>query len=291
MAAISVKELLDAGVHFGHPVSRWNPRMAPYIHGKRNLIHIINRVETLKGLMRARHFLKELAATGRQIVVVGTKRQIKGVVEAEARRANMPFVNERWLGGTLTNFTTIRSRLRRLEELEGLEVTGEIAQYSKKMQSAIMRELKRIKKNLDGVRTLERIPGALLVVDPVKEYIAVREANRLGVPIVSILDTDCDPDKVDLAIPANDDAMKSVSLLLAQLADAIIEGRANFRESVVQPEQDEPVIEMKKKEMRGGQRRPPRRDRPTGGFDRDGGGGGAAGGDSKPADAPAAPAT
>ncbi len=291
MAAISVKELLDAGVHFGHPVSRWNPRMAPYIHGKRNLIHIINLVETLKGLMRARHFLKELAATGRQIVVVGTKRQIKGVVEAEARRANMPFVNERWLGGTLTNFTTIRSRLRRLEELEGLEVTGEIAQYSKKMQSAIMRELKRIKKNLDGVRTLERIPGALLVVDPVKEYIAVREANRLGVPIVSILDTDCDPDKVDLAIPANDDAMKSVSLLLAQLADAIIEGRANFRESVVQPEQDEPVIEMKKKEMRGGQRRPPRRDRPTGGFDRDGGGGGAAGGDSKPADAPAAPAT
>lgn len=291
MAAISVKELLDAGVHFGHPVSRWNPRMAPFIHGKRNLIHIINLVETLKGLMRARHFLKELAATGRQIVVVGTKRQIKGVVETEARRANMPFVNERWLGGTLTNFATIRSRLRRLEELEGLEQTGEINQYSKKMQSTIMRELKRIKKNLDGVRDLQRIPGALLVVDPVKEYIAVREANRLGVPIVAILDTDCDPDKVDLAIPANDDAMKSVSLLLAQLADAILEGRANFREGVVQPEQDEPVIEMKKKEMRGGQRRPPRKPRPSGGFDRDDGGPPAPSGDAKsegPAPTPAA---
>ncbi|MBK6941648.1 MAG: 30S ribosomal protein S2 [Planctomycetes bacterium] len=255
MAAISVRELVDAGVHFGHHASRWNPKMSQFIHGKRNLIHIINLVETVKGLTRARHFLKELASTGRQIVIVGTKRQIKSTIATEAQRAGMPYVNERWLGGTLTNFTTIRSRLKRLEELEQLELSGDLLLYTKKEQAMVMRELKRIKKNLDGVRVLNKLPGALVVIDPAKEYIAVREANRLRVPIVSVLDTDCDPDLVDIPIPANDDAMRSVSLILSKLVDAIVEGRANYREGVAAIQDDEPQIEMKRRENRGPQRR------------------------------------
>lgn len=286
MTAVSVQELLDAGVHFGHRVSRWNPKMAPFIHGKRNLIHILNLVETVKGLARARHFLRELTMTGRQVVIVGTKRQIKNVVQTEAERCSMPYVNERWLGGTLTNFTTIRSRLRRLETLEESERSGEMALYKKKEQSALMRELKRIKKNLEGIRALERLPGALIVIDPKKEYISVREANRLGVPIVAILDTDCDPEQVDIPIPANDDAMKSVALILARLTESVIEGRANIREGIpaAQPE-DEPVIEMKRRDNRQQRRAPPRRDsRPR---QADEGGGEAA---PAPAAAPAAPA-
>lgn len=261
MSAVSVQELLEAGVHFGHRVSRWNPRMAPYIHGRRNSIHILNLVETVKGLARACHFLRELAATGRQIVLVGTKRQIKNVVFGEAERCSMPYVNERWLGGTLTNFSTIRSRLKRLEELEALASSGQLENYKKKEQSSLMREMRRIKKNLEGIRGLERMPGAILVVDPNKEYIAVREANRLGLPIVAILDTDCDPTQVDIPIPANDDAMKSVSLILAKLADAITEGRANYREGVLPVEEEEQVIEMKKREQKG-TRRPQHRGGP-----------------------------
>jgi len=259
MAAVSVKELVEAGVHFGHQVSRWNPKMAPYIHGKRNLIHIINLVETLRGLSRARHFLKQLAASGRQVVFVGTKRQIKNVIMQEAQRSEMPYINERWLGGTLTNFSTIRSRLKKLEELEQLQESGELENYKKKEQSAILRQLRRIKKNLDGIRKLERVPGAVVVVDPLKEHIAIKEANRLRIPILAVLDTDCDPDDVDIPIPANDDAMRSVSLILSKLNDAVIEGKANFREGVVPlPQDDEPVIEMKKRDTRGAQRRPQR---------------------------------
>jgi small subunit ribosomal protein S2 len=262
MSTVNVQELLEAGCHFGHRVSRWNPKMGQFIHGKRNLIHILDLVETIKGLARAQHFLRELCATGRQVVVVGTKRQIKNVVETEAQRCEMPYVSERWLGGTLTNFSTIRSRLDRLEELEQLETSGMILNYKKKEQSSLSREMKRIKKNLEGIRKLERIPGALVVVDPKKEHIAVKEANRLGVPIVAILDTDCDPDLVDLPIPANDDAMKSVALILHKLVDAIAEGKANAREGLFPTEEDEEIVEMKRKE-RPQQRRPPRRDRPS----------------------------
>lgn len=262
MSTVNVQELLEAGCHFGHRVSRWNPKMGQFIHGKRNLIHILDLVETIKGLARAQHFLRELCATGRQVVVVGTKRQIKNVVETEAQRCEMPYVSERWLGGTLTNFSTIRSRLDRLEELEQLETSGMILNYKKKEQSSLSREMKRIKKNLEGIRKLERIPGALVVVDPKKEHISVKEANRLGVPIVAILDTDCDPDLVDLPIPANDDAMKSVALILHKLVDAIAEGKANAREGLFPTEEDEEIVEMKRKE-RPQQRRPPRRDRPS----------------------------
>ncbi len=260
---INVNELLEAGCHFGHRVSRWNPKMGQFIHGKRNLIHILDLVETIKGLTRASHFLRELCATGRQIVIVGTKRQIKNVIETEAQRAEMPYVSERWLGGTLTNFATIRSRLKRLEELEQLETSGMILNYKKKEQSSLQREMKRIRKNLEGIRKLERIPGALVVIDPKKEYIAVKEANRLGVPIIAILDTDCDPDEVDLPIPANDDAMKSVALILHKLVDAAVEGKANFREGIFVPDEEEEIVEMKRKE-RPQRRAPPRRDRAPG---------------------------
>jgi len=261
MTTVNVNELLEAGCHFGHRVSRWNPKMGQFIHGKRNLIHILDLVETIKGLARAQHFLRELCATGRHVVVVGTKRQIKNVVETEAQRCEMPYVSERWLGGTLTNFSTIRSRLDRLEELEQLETSGMILNYKKKEQSSLSREMKRIKKNLEGIRKLDKLPGALVVVDPKKEHIAVKEANRLGVPIVAILDTDCDPDLVDLPIPANDDAMKSVALILHKLVDAITEGKANAREGLFPVDDDDEVVEMKRKE-RPQQRRPQRRDRP-----------------------------
>ncbi|MFG0316198.1 MAG: 30S ribosomal protein S2 [Planctomycetota bacterium JB042] len=287
--AVSVQQLLDSGVHFGHRVSRWNPKMAPFIHGKRNLIHILDLVETIKGLSRARHFLRELAATGRKTVFIGTKRQIKNVVLTEATKCEMPYVNERWLGGTLTNFATIRSRLKRLEELEAMVESDEISNYKKKEQSSLMREMRRIKKNLEGIRHLDRVPGAVVVIDPKKEYIAVREANRLGVPIIAILDTDCDPDEIDIPIPANDDAMKSVSLVLGQLCEAIIEGKANFREGVGgADEEEEFVVEMKKPE-RGGQRRPQQKRGPSRGRrdDKPAGDAPAKGGDAPAASAPA----
>ena len=219
-----MKELLEAGVHFGSLTHTWNPRMKPFIHGKRNKIHIINLVHTVRGLAKGAHFLREVAATGRQIVYVGTKRHMQGLVLQEAGRSEMPSVTERWLGGTLTNFKTVRSRLSRLEEIENLEASGQMATLKKKQQSAMGRELRRIRKNLSGLRTLNRIPGALLVVDPHREHIAVAEAKRVGVPVVALLDTDCDPDMVDLPIPGNDDGIRSVELIARHLAEAILIG-------------------------------------------------------------------
>lgn len=226
---LRIEELVEAGVHFGSRASRWNPKMKPYIYGKRNFIHIIDLVQTVRGLARAQRFLRNVVTAGHRVVFVGTKRQVKNVVQAEATRCAMPYVNERWLGGTLTNYTTVRSRLNHLEQLEQLETSGRLAQMSKKRQSFILRELQRIRRNLEGIRHLDRLPGALVVVDVRKEYIAVKEANRLGIPIVGILDTDCDPTQVDFPIPGNDDAMRSVQVLLARLADAVVEGKANMR--------------------------------------------------------------
>jgi small subunit ribosomal protein S2 len=231
-----MKDLLEAGVHFGSLTHTWNPRMKPFIHGKRNKIHIINLVHTVRGLAKASHFLREVAATGRQIVYVGTKRHMQGVILQEAGRGEMPCVTERWLGGTLTNFKTVRSRLSRLEELEGLESGGGLAQLSKKTQSMYLRELRRMRKNLSGLRTLNRIPGALLVIDPRREHIAVSEARRVGVPVVALLDTDCDPALVDIAVPANDDSIRSISLVLAKLTDAVVEGVGRFKTSGRAPE-------------------------------------------------------
>src|SRR5438874_6817717 len=220
-----VKALVDAGVHFGHRVSRWNPKMEPYIHGKRNMIHIIDVRETAKGLMRAKKLISNMVAGGKDVLFVGTKRQARHAVEEEARRCGMHYVAERWLGGTLTNFRTIRQRLNRLEELEKLWATGQIETYSKKMKATLQREMEKIKANLEGIRRMDKMPGAMFIVDTRREHIAVKEAKKLGVPTVALIDTDSDPDLIDLPIPGNDDAMKAIEIILKELADAIIEGK------------------------------------------------------------------
>jgi small subunit ribosomal protein S2 len=220
-----VKALVDAGVHFGHRVSRWNPKMEPYIHGKRNMIHIIDVKETIKGILRAKKLLANLVSTGKDVLFVGTKRQARNAVEQEARRCGMHYVSERWLGGTLTNFRTIRGRLNRLEELEKLFTTGQIETYSKKMKSTLQREMDKIKSNLEGIRKMERMPGVMVLIDTRREHIAVKEARKLGVTTVAMIDTDSDPDLIDLPIPGNDDAMRAIELILQELSDSIIEAK------------------------------------------------------------------
>jgi small subunit ribosomal protein S2 len=268
VAIVQVKELIEAGVHFGHRASRWNPKMRPYIYGKRNLIHIIDLRETVRGLLRAYRYLAQLAGKGNLVLFVGTKRQAKEAVEREAARCGMPYVNERWLGGTLTNYRTIRDRLKRLQELEAMWLpagenpakadmvnymktmlnesgklelgkapdSASIRGYSKKMVATLNRELSKITRNLQGIREMNRLPDALIVVDPHREDIAVKEAQRMGIATVALIDTDSDPDTVDLPIPGNDDSIRSIELILAKLADAVLEGRA-----ALPPEQQAPA--------------------------------------------------
>jgi len=226
-----VKALVDAGVHFGHRVSRWNPKMQPYIHGKRNMIHIIDVKETVKGLLLAKRLIQQTVASGRDVLFVGTKRQARHAVEEEAKRCGMHYVSERWLGGTLTNFRTIRARLNRLEELEKLWETGQIETYSKKMKSTLDRERTKIKTNLDGIRKMERMPGLMFIIDTRREHIAVKEAKKLGVKTIALIDTDSDPDLIDLPIPGNDDAMRAVEIIVKELADAAIEGKSGRGET------------------------------------------------------------
>jgi small subunit ribosomal protein S2 len=226
----SVEELIQAGVHFGCHASRWNPKMARFIHSRRNSIHIIDLRETVRGLLRARNFLYHLAAEGAQVLWVGTKRQVKGVVREAGERTGMPVVTERWIGGTLTNFSVIRSRLRRLEELEKMHEDGTINQFSKKRISSLRREMRKINRNLGGIREMNSIPGAAVIVDPSREYNAVREARKLGLAVIGIVDTDCDPDGCDILIPGNDDSLKSVRVLVENLVTSVEEGAANARE-------------------------------------------------------------
>jgi len=260
VAIVQVQELIEAGVHFGHRASRWNPKMRPYIYGKRNLIHIIDLRETVRGLLRAYKFLAKVASQGSLIVFVGTKRQAKEAIERESVRCKMPYVSERWLGGTLTNYRTIRERLKRLTELEAMWLphgeksdkvdlvaymktmineTGRldlskapesalVRTYSKKMVSTLIREWTKINRNLQGIREMNRLPNAMVIVDPKREDIAVKEAQRMGVTTVALIDTDSDPDTVDLPIPGNDDSIRSIELVLSKLADAINEGRASL---------------------------------------------------------------
>lgn len=238
-----VKELVDAGVHFGHRSSRWNPKMRPYIYARRNLIHIIDVRETVRGLLRAKKYLSQVAAQGSLILFVGTKRQAAESVEREAERCGMPYVNDRWLGGTLTNFRTIRSRLTRLEELEKIRDSEEINTYSKKAQSALNREYRKMYRNLHGIRTMNRLPECLVVVDPKKERNAVKEAQKLGVATVALIDTDCDPDMVDLPVPGNDDSIRSIEIILRLMTDSIAEGKGvATNEAQAQAEgQDQPA--------------------------------------------------
>lgn len=225
LASELVRQLVDAGIHFGHRVSRWNPKMAPYIFGKRSTIHIIDIRETVRGLLRAKRYITQVVSRGKDVLFVGTKRQARLIVAQQAQRVGMPYVNERWLGGTLTNFTTIRSRLARLEELERAEADGTAMEYSKKMIAMRSRETRKIRRNLEGIRTMDRLPGALIVIDVHREHNAVREAKKLGIPTVCLIDTDSDPDFADLPIPGNDDAIRSIDLILGHLADSVEEGK------------------------------------------------------------------
>jgi len=240
MSEIVVKDILDAGVHFGHRTSKWNPKMRPYIYGRRNLIHIIDIKETVRGLLRARKYLQRVASQGSLILMCGTKRQAADAVREAAESCKMPYVTERWLGGTLTNFRTIRSRLKRLEELEALETSGELGTFSKKMQSTLLRERRKIFRNLNGIRTMNRLPEAVIVVDPNKEKNCVREARIIGAKIIGLIDTDSDPDVVDLPIPGNDDSIRSIRLILGYLADAIVDGRSQLPEEPKEAVKEEP---------------------------------------------------
>ncbi|MCB9871867.1 MAG: 30S ribosomal protein S2 [Planctomycetes bacterium] len=256
MPLVTVQELIDAGVHLGHKASRWNPQMKPYIYGKRHNVHIIDLQHTIRGLYQAVHFLRRLAASGAQVMFLGTKRQLRAVVEAEAARCGMPAVTERWIGGTLTNFNTVRERLNRLEELELLEADGSIENYKKKDQATMRREMRKVRRNLEGVRELHGMPGAIIVIDPRREDISIREAARMNVPVICILDTDCDPRKADIAIPGNDDAMSSVQLLLSRLSDAILEGRAGMTEQELAESQRAHSDDARTRQVEG--RQPPR---------------------------------
>ena len=244
-----VRELIDAGVHFGHKISRWNPKMKPYIYCERKPIHIINVKETLKGLLRSKQLLISVVSSGQDVLFVGTKRQARQPVTSHAKECGMHYVTERWLGGMLTNFRTIRSRLGRLEELEAMDANGQLSAESKKMQSKLRREMRKIKRNLDGVRKMDRLPGLLVTVDCKREHIALSEANKLGIPAVSLIDTDSDPDRVDFPIPCNDDAMKVIDLILKELSEAVSAGKARHTETVRNAEAGE-ASEVKRRSRR-----------------------------------------
>lgn len=220
-----VKDLIDAGIHFGQRRSNWNPRMRRYIYGERNKIHIIDIRQTVKGLLLASRFVEQVIAGGKDVCFVGTKRQARGAIEQYATDVSMPYVTERWLGGTLTNFRTIRERLKRLEELERLVASGEIETYSKKMTSQLLREQRKITRNLEGIRTMNKLPGALIVVDVNREVNALREARSLGIPTICLIDTDGDPELADIPIPGNDDSMRSIEVVVRYLCEAINRGK------------------------------------------------------------------
>lgn len=225
MSVISMKQLLEAGVHFGHQTRRWNPKMKKFIFTERNGIYIIDLQKTVKKVEEAYFFLRDVAMEGKSILFVGTKKQAQESIEAEALRCDQYFVANRWLGGMLTNFKTIRSRVERLNQIDRMEESGEFALLPKKEVINLMHEREKLQKNLGGIRNMTELPGALFVVDPRKEHLAIAEARNLGIPIVAIVDTNCDPDEIDYPIPGNDDAIRAVKLIAAKMADAVIEGR------------------------------------------------------------------
>ena len=225
MAKELARELINAGVHFGHGVSRWNPKMAPFIFAKRSKSHIIDVKKTLEGILIAKKLLAEVVSSGKDVVFVGTKRQAQKVVEKIAEKCGMHYISERWLGGMLTNFRTIRSRLQRLEQLEAMQKDGTLEKEGKKHASRLKREMRKIKANLEGVREMSRLPGVVVVVDARKEYLALCEARKLGISTVGLIDTDSDPDTLDVAIPANDDSIGAIDLILNELADAVAIGK------------------------------------------------------------------
>ncbi|MCG9884622.1 MAG: 30S ribosomal protein S2 [Cyanobacteria bacterium] len=225
MAVISLAQLLEAGVHFGHQASRWNPKMSPYIFTERNGVHIIDLVQTAQCMEKAYQYLRDASEQNKRVLFVGTKRQAAGIIAQEAQRCGSYYINQRWLGGMLTNWTTIKTRVERLKELERREETGALDLLPKKEASVLRRELSKLKKYLGGIKMMRKLPDIVVIVDQRREYNAVQECVRLGIPILALLDTNCDPDTVDVPIPANDDAIRSIKLLVSRLCDAIYEGR------------------------------------------------------------------
>jgi len=238
MSVISMKQLLEAGVHFGHQTRRWNPKMAEYIFTERNDIYIIDLQKTVKKIDEAYNFLREISASGAPILFVGTKKQAQESIQAEAERCGMYFVNHRWLGGMLTNFKTIQSRLQKLKQIEKMETEGKMDLLPKKEVIKLMKTKEKLQSNLGGIAEMKRLPGAIFVVDSRKEHIAVMEARSLHIPIVGIVDTNCDPDEIDYVIPGNDDAIRAVKLISSKMADAILEGRQGEQGASAEPEEE-----------------------------------------------------
>ena len=247
MAEELVKQLLEAGVHFGHQTKRWNPKMAPFIFGERNNIYIINLEKTVEYLQRAREFLKDLARKGEIVLFVGTKKQAQDIIAEQAKACGMYYVPHRWLGGLLTNFKTIEKSINRLKDIEKMKEDGRMNSYIKKEVSMLLKEQEKLEKNLVGIKDMERLPSALFVIDSKKESLAVAEARKLGIPIIGLIDTNCNPDLIDYPIPGNDDAIKSIRLVTTLIAESIAEGRKGFLEYLAQvnikAQADEAAIE------------------------------------------------
>ncbi len=248
---VNMKQLLEAGVHFGHQKSHWNPKMKPFIFGVRNGIHIIDLQKTVTLFKRAYEFARDVVANGGEILFVGTKKQARGIIAEEALRCDMPFVNTRWLGGTLTNFHTIRSRVDYLLELKQLEESGQLDLLPKKEAKNLKREMRKLELLLGGIVNMRKLPDALFIIDTKKEYIAVREAKNLGIPIIAVVDSNCDPEDADYIIPSNDDAIRAIKLFTSRIADACIEGKHIYEQKLLsgeiqKPEEEEKVVVERK---------------------------------------------
>ena len=238
MSTVTMKQMLEAGVHFGHQTKRWNPKMKPYIFGARNGIYIIDLQQTVVLWRRAYDFVVDLASRGEKVLFVGTKKQAQEVIAEEATRGGMFYVNNRWLGGTLTNFKTVKGSIERLRTIERMETDGTFEKLPKKEVLELGRDRDKLMRSLGGIKDMNRLPGAVFIVDPKKEHIAVAEANRLQIPVVAIVDTNCDPDLIDYVIPGNDDAIRSIKLFTANIADACVEGNSKYQETMAEQKPD-----------------------------------------------------
>lgn len=244
MSNLTIKQLLEAGVHFGHQTKRWNPKMKPYIFGARNGIYIIDLQKTLKMFKDAYNFIRDVAMRGEHILFVGTKKQAQEAIEEEAKRCGAFYVNHRWLGGTMTNFQTIQKSIERLKRLEELRSSEIFKKLPKKEAISIERTIEKLERNLGGIKNMDRLPGALYIVDPKKEHIAVKEAKKLGIPTVGIVDTNCDPDDIDFVIPGNDDAIRAIKLITQKIADAVIEGKMMYSQEFEGKEAESQTVKV-----------------------------------------------
>ncbi len=246
MAQITMKQMLEAGVHFGHQTKRWNPKMKPYIFGARNGIYIVDLQKTVRYFKTAYQFIQDTVASGDKVLFVGTKKQAQDAIKEESLGADQYFVNNRWLGGMLTNFQTIKASIDRLKKIEAMVADGTIEQYTKKEALELDRQREKLEKNLGGIKHMTKLPGAVFIIDPKKEAIAVQEANKLGIPVVAVVDTNCDPDNIDYVIPGNDDAIRAIRLFASKMAEACVEGdqRRKEKKQTAAEGKDEPTVEV-----------------------------------------------